>query len=1583
MTCYIYKNDRGESSNVMHEEDLLLALEEQLTAALADPNHQIHKLANVLFKMDTIEDSLLELKKEGEKAQLEAKHNPDKYIAGTKFSTVEHVLDGKKERFTPEVNNAERRVRYIEQHKGDAQFAGSATAAGESFDEQVSLEKQHTKVGTFVHNLVHVLLTEGKTTEKWKDKLKEIEDELKKDDSAMAKAITAEDPSLKYTDVSKLQQIFVQQAEEIVRWINSKWPESKRKAIFSEMPMLLKNSPHTYLTCINEETGLEQDYEGILGVADLIIVDSDNKVHLVDYKVSSRPYAQWYQAKRNEVNLQLGIYRGILTGIGIPGDNISMYAKPVVMPKGKLSLTEAQPEVDLLASTGTPSQIAWRGGTFTAKLRKYGIGNQPISRLEYDDELQQAIKDDYEKIMGYRRDPKVVTKQELIDKGKVEPRKDSKGNIVGYRMWSSITGEYLNGTSMEDFTKDGGIIDTYIAELLHQRKTIVKTLTSEIAKVKSGELKPGQFLMNDPNLKRANYLKSKLGKYLNSNWICRSEEFAQLADYGLMLFTCDDRNTGRQIVEIISLSEFPIQDKVLINGEQNVLGKFYTEREAAKLDINVLSSQYKNVKAIEALSILNTLLNKYPEALNGASLGRLSILNPFGETDENIGVDLEIAKDNFNLLCHKDNGNIPNAIVKLSVPTTYEHCMSELSMVLSDLDQDSDLNQLLTRIEQSNESLSAKRKMLHDLLQQMRDKYKVLQNSEFGAHGTWDLNDPKQLCYVLLAKMYNYLNGVNIDFDGRISKYGISLGNLFSVLGLPFTGKLPTSDTDGSKITGIGGGLELTSPRTTPSNTLRQLNAYYDIVYNTVRKQFTEKTGYVSKLTKDYIKNFISEGRSVVSSEYSKIWERLLWSEGGKLSKRLMFKNPYDKSNDLTELDREFLKAYLWEINKYRLKISDESTFWTYDKHEREILNFSAVADAIKNNDSEYFQLPLAKAQSFQRLSHLPDYGIGKFFTAKWQDFRETYDPRALHSERRRQIKQNDITEMYNAYDMSQFERNKLLDSVDNPYDFSLDLDFLALDVAFNYIRKDHFDNALMLTETVTAIMQLSQQDSGADFTPEIEAARTQAKISVSNQPVLDPDESKAAEILGPIRGFNSFIMLACRPLSFLKELTFGMFTNFSRAWALKFGSNKLSMKSVGKANAMIWGQQFGKYGKAFTGQGSLADFTMCEAINRLYGIANQDLNRTSTNASLSRIGVFDNMSKWMYLAQSAPDYYNRLTLFIAKMIEDGCLDAHELDANGVLHYDWKKDKRFDRLAQYGLNSNHKDPEYNKQKALYAQMCAEFEKGGEDLIRWDKEKRMYIYGDITQAYTSDQRASIKEVSDMAYGFYDHESKSQLNHKFLGLVFLQFQTFLSAKYNLWFKAPTKKGGNTAQGKFVHMERNGVKYYDRFVTDDQGNLIKVEKVPETELTEQEKKELQPSMKWQGDFIEGLFYSIGYTLHDIFTLNWKEIVNNKQRLANVGLAMHDILLGIILVSILKAIFSNGSGKLSDIQPTKRVLVRALEDVGPGAFTRVSITPSFINTLNNLKSDGIKLLFHDSQDAIDTMTKHFGMTKDFVWED
>jgi len=65
-----------------------------------------------------------------------------------------------------------------------------------------------------------------------------------------------------------------------------------------------------------------------------------------------------------------------------------------------------------------------------------------------------------------------------------------------------------------------------------------------------------------------------------------------------------------------------------------------------------------------------------------------------------------------------------------------------------------------------------------------------------------------------------------------------------------------------------------------------------------------------------------------------------------------------------------------------------------------------------------------------------------------------------------------------------------------------------------------------------------------------------------------------------------------------------------------------------------------------------------------------------------------------MYIANSAPDYFNRLCLFIAKMIEDGCWEAHSLDEKGNLVYDFTKDKRFSKLNKLGLNSNSQDKEY-------------------------------------------------------------------------------------------------------------------------------------------------------------------------------------------------------------------------------------------------------------------------------------------------
>ena len=52
------------------------------------------------------------------------------------------------------------------------------------------------------------------------------------------------------------------------------------------------------------------------------------------------------------------------------------------------------------------------------------------------------------------------------------------------------------------------------------------------------------------------------------------------------------------------------------------------------------------------------------------------------------------------------------------------------------------------------------------------------------------------------------------------------------------------------------------------------------------------------------------------------------------------------------------------------------------------------------------------------------------------------------------------------------------------------------------------------------------------------------------------------------------------------------------------------------------------------------------------------------------------------------------MSLFIAKMIEDGSFDAHSVDKDGNLVYNIKKDKRFSKLVKLGLNAKSTDKEY-------------------------------------------------------------------------------------------------------------------------------------------------------------------------------------------------------------------------------------------------------------------------------------------------
>lgn len=139
----------------------------------------------------------------------------------------------------------------------------------------------------------------------------------------------------------------------------------------------------------------------------------------------------------------------------------------------------------------------------------------------------------------------------------------------------------------------------------------------------------------------------------------------------------------------------------------------------------------------------------------------------------------------------------------------------------------------------------------------------------------------------------------------------------------------------------------------------------------------------------------------------------------------------------------------------------------------------------------------------------------------------------------------------------------------------------------------------------------------------------------------------------------------------------------------------------------------------------------------------------------------------------------HRMGILIAKMKGDGCFDAHSIDENGKLVYDFKKDKRFTHL----VNNETTHPDYLKEKSLYCTMIDDFNTAGfrnadGSLLNAEKMDA------LPQAYTRTEGQSLKNYADLLYGHYDEESKSLLCDTFIGSIFLQYKTYITAKLEQW-------------------------------------------------------------------------------------------------------------------------------------------------------------------------------------------------------
>ena len=835
-------------------------------------------------------------------------------------------------------------------------------------------------------------------------------------------------------------------------------------------------------------------------------------------------------------------------------------------------------------------------------------------------------------------------------------------------------------------------------------------------------------------------------------------------------------------------------------------------------------------------------------------------------------------------------------------------------------------------------------------------------------------NDEKEYIFALLNVAMLFKSGYSPvgDFEG-MKNWGIYFSDFKSLVSSLYTHNQSEYDQREKKILGIIGGLKTITPDKVSSRDLQTINQIISNANSQIRHLLVEQSSQIRFLTKQYFEdiNYTKTSMNWIGDARSQ-FKNLFEVEGGEISNRLRMKNPYslDSKNAMSDAERKYAKQILFEIKKYMLNLSDREIKLINPDSLDSLRANDKIAKAI--DDGSYFSIPLIRSEQIDRnKKYLDEFNAIKE-TAK-DRFGEIYDflnPQELSAEdlKRAKVIQEGFYEMYDVYS-KQSEAFKIEMINKNGIDYyELNLDTIAHRVAFSKIRKNILDNRLPIINNYIWWMKLLAGKQNKDISKELEYIANQLKLAAYDQPIVEEEFEDVVSATSLAKRMTTALMLAFRPVLLVKELSIGLFKGASLAATQIYGKDQFNLGDLTTAVK-----------KMLTIDNKLSqDWNLLDMINNYYGFANMDTNTISKKMQTNRRGLFMGLNRWMYASNTIPDYYNRLSLFIAKMIHDGSYDAHYLDDKKMLRYDPKKDGRFsyyfENRDKYKSKSGKftpapNDVKFNEQRNLYNLLISELNKE-----RVDTGREMYEDDDIVdQAYSEKERASFKSFTDTAYGYYDKDSQAQWHNTTFGIVFLQFMQFWPGKMHMWFGKPvgTKESkislDQSPTGRFtqkVTKDENGndVKWYRKAIYNEEGEILRFEEV--TEDTG------DPLIIWEGTPQEGLVYSILYTLQDIFKGDFKEALSNTERMNRVYFAMADTLMMMLIFGLIKALLDafieeNGTDGISGNtalfmqSATKKVLTEA--NMYENTLGALRTEPAFISAGTRLASDIADVITND----------------------
>lgn len=492
-------------------------------------------------------------------------------------------------------------------------------------------------------------------------------------------------------------------------------------------------------------------------------------------------------------------------------------------------------------------------------------------------------------------------------------------------------------------------------------------------------------------------------------------------------------------------------------------------------------------------------------------------------------------------------------------------------------------------------------------------------------------------------------------------------------------------------------GVNIDNPGNLVSSTLNSITKLHTQALQNIRRDLmypvSELRNLVQKLKEE--KNF-GYSTSLVKNDIDLYKNMMHMTEDGDLV--------FTYTDQLHGTEQEFLKFALKRINMDRFPTKSEKE----------------LDEMEKSHSIDYYRVPLARASyldqkdAYIKMKADKDGTLKEYHTSLWGSIKnmlKSLSPKNALKELREKVEgvfveddgkfksANDLFRISSMFDANEptVGSNTVQDRLDNiavhgtGY-FEQNLEKLLMQHMYSYTAKERINAIMPEVKSGLAFLINMGNTQNIHFGNDVKyyenyIVNKMKNMPLGDDPILENTSQGARATVGKVRSIASFIALAFSPVQGVGQFLQGVWHDIQLVVQKPDGSKAFTLQNMKDAFSEVYKDMF-----HFS-----TEPTKCQLINELYGINDMDMNQYADKlAEHDEHYIGGKLMHFAYKFVSRPDFYNRMTIIIAQMKQQGVWDALEVK-DGRLVYNYKKDMRFSAYA----NGKTSDPDYGKQQGLY------------------------------------------------------------------------------------------------------------------------------------------------------------------------------------------------------------------------------------------------------------------------------------------